>query len=140
MSQIPTFSGKFKWLDGIKVNYYDQDKVMDLSLTPFEFIHLHHPELDNAQIRSCLGAVGVRKELAMRAMSELSGGEVTKARIALMTLEKSNFLILDEPTNHLDQIAKDALFEAIEDYPGSVIIVSHEKDFYDGLVDYEIRF
>jgi len=140
LSQIPTFSGKFKWLDGIKVNYYDQDKVMDLSLTPFEVIHLHHPELDNTQIRSCLGAVGVRKELAMRAMSELSGGEVTKARIALMTLEKSNFLILDEPTNHLDQIAKDALFEAIEDYPGSVIIVSHEKDFYDGLVDYEIRF
>ena len=73
-------------------------------------------------------------------MNELSGGEVTKARFALMTLKKSNFLVLDEPTNHLDQKAKDALFDAIERFPGGVIIVSHEKDFYDGLVDYEMMF
>ena len=57
-----------------------------------------------------------------------------------MTLKKSNFLVLDEPTNHLDQKAKDALFDAIERFPGGVIIVSHEKDFYDGLVDYEMMF
>ena len=57
-----------------------------------------------------------------------------------MTLKKSNFLILDEPTNHLDQKAKDALFEAISSFPGAVILVSHEKDFYDGLVDYEMTF
>ena len=73
-------------------------------------------------------------------MKELSGGEVTKARFALMSLKKRNFLVFDEPTNHLDQSAKDSLFEAIEKYPGSVIIVSHEKDFYDGLVDYEMHF
>ena len=73
-------------------------------------------------------------------MNELSGGEVTKARFALMALKKSNFLVLDEPTNHLDQKAKDALFDAIERFPGGVIIVSHEKDFYDGLVDYEMMF
>ena len=76
----------------------------------------------------------------MRKMSELSGGEVTKARFALMTLKKSNFLGLDEPTNHLDQKAKDSLFDAISRFQGAVIIVSHEKDFYDGLVDYELRF
>jgi ATPase subunit of ABC transporter with duplicated ATPase domains len=57
-----------------------------------------------------------------------------------MTKKKSNFLIFDEPTNHLDQKAKDALFEAIASFPGAVIIVSHEKDFYDGLVDYELNF
>ena len=73
-------------------------------------------------------------------MKELSGGEMTKARFAVMTLRKSNFLIFDEPTNHLDQKAKDSLFEAIENYQGAVIIVSHEKDFYDGLVDYELNF
>ena len=84
--------------------------------------------------------VVVRAELALRPFSELSGGEVTKARFALMTLKKSNFLVFDEPTNHLDQKAKDALFEAISAFPGSVIIVSHEKDFYDGLVDYEMFF
>ena len=87
-----------------------------------------------------LGSYGLRKELAIRKMKELSGGEVTKARLALMSLKKSNFLVFDEPTNHLDQKAKDALFLAIEKFPGCVIIVSHEKDFYDGLVDYEIHF
>ncbi len=73
-------------------------------------------------------------------MKELSGGELTKARLALMSRVRSNFLIFDEPTNHLDQKAKDALFKAIEEYPGAVILVSHEKDFYDGLVDRELRF
>ena len=137
---IPSLGGSFTWLEGIQVNYYSQDEKIDLSLTPFEFIHKAHPELDNTKIRSCLARVGVRKELAMRKMSELSGGEVTKARFALMTLKKSNFLVLDEPTNHLDQKAKDSLFDAISRFQGAVIIVSHEKDFYDGLVDYELRF
>ncbi|HBB05153.1 MAG TPA: hypothetical protein DCZ41_00955 [Firmicutes bacterium] len=99
-----------------------------------------YPEKNNTEIRTALGATGVKKELALRPLSELSGGEMTKARFALMSLKKSNFLVFDEPTNHLDQKAKDALFEAIENYPGSVIIVSHEKDFYDGLVDYELYF
>ena len=137
---IPSLGGDYQWLEGTTVNYYSQDEKIDLSLTPFEFIHEAHPELDNTKIRTCLAQVGVKKELAMRRMSELSGGEVTKARFALMTLKKSNFLVLDEPTNHLDQKAKDSLFDAIERFPGAVIIVSHEKDFYDGLVDYELMF
>ena len=140
MGRIDSLGGTYKWLDGIVTNYYDQDERIDLNQSPFEYVHNAYPMLDNTKIRTALGAVGVKKELAIRKMSELSGGEVTKARFAVMTLRKSNFLILDEPTNHLDQKAKDALFEAIEAYPGSVIIVSHEKDFYDGLVDYELNF
>ncbi len=137
---IPSLGGSFSWLEGTTINYFNQDERIDLSLTPFEYVHSLYPSLTNTQIRGALGAVGVRKELALRKMSELSGGEVTKARFAVMTLKKSNFLVLDEPANHLDQKAKDALFEAIEKYPGAVIIVSHEKDFYDGLVDYELYF
>ncbi len=137
---IPSLGGSFSWLEGTTINYFNQDEHIDLSLTPFEYVHSVYPSLTNTQIRGALGAVGVRKELALRKMSELSGGEVTKTRFAVMTLKKSNFLVLDEPTNHLDQKAKDALFEAIEKYPGAVIIVSHEKDFYDGLVDYELYF
>jgi ATPase subunit of ABC transporter with duplicated ATPase domains len=57
-----------------------------------------------------------------------------------MTLKKSNILIFDEPTNHLDKDTKEALYNAIEAFPGSVILVSHERDFYDGLLDYEINF
>ncbi len=140
LSQIPAISGKYTWLPGIKVAYYSQDEKLDLSLSPFDFIRLHHPELDNTGVRTALGNFGVKKELALRRMDELSGGEVTKTRLAHLSLSKSNVLVFDEPTNHLDQKAKQALFEAIEEYPGVVILVSHEKDFYDGLVDYEIRF
>ena len=140
LGKIPSLGGGFRWLEGTQINYYDQDDKIDLSLTPFSYVHNIYPSLTNTQIRAALGAVGVRKDLALRPMSELSGGEVTKSRFAVMTLKKSNFLVFDEPTNHLDQKAKDALFDAIERYPGGVIIVSHEKDFYDGLVDYELFF
>ncbi|MBP5091448.1 MAG: ABC-F family ATP-binding cassette domain-containing protein [Bacilli bacterium] len=140
LGQIPSLGGSFKWLEGIELNYYGQDEKIDLEMSPFDYIHNIFPELTNTEVRTILGAVGVKKELALRKMKELSGGEMTKARLAVMTRRKSNFLIFDEPTNHLDQKAKDALFEAIENYPGAVIIVSHEKDFYDGLVDYELRF
>jgi ATPase subunit of ABC transporter with duplicated ATPase domains len=140
LGEIPALGGSFKWLEGTNIDHFDQDEKIDLSLTPFEFVHLAYPNLTNTQVRAALGAVGVRKNLAIRPMSELSGGEVTKARFAIMTLRKSNFLVFDEPTNHLDQKAKDALFAAIERYPGAVIMVSHEKDFYDGLVDYELHF
>jgi ATPase subunit of ABC transporter with duplicated ATPase domains len=140
LGEIPSLGGSFKWLEGTVVNYFNQDEKVDLDQTPFEYVHSIYPSLTNTEVRTALGCVGVRKDLAIRPMKELSGGEETKARFAVMTLKKSNFLIFDEPTNHLDQKAKDALFDAIERYPGGVIIVSHEKDFYDGLVDYELVF
>ena len=96
--------------------------------------------MDKTQIRTLLGRFGVKAELALRKMKELSGGEITKTRLAVLGQKRTNFLILDEPTNHLDQKAKDSLFEAIENYEGCVILVSHEKDFYDGLLDTEITF
>jgi ATPase subunit of ABC transporter with duplicated ATPase domains len=73
-------------------------------------------------------------------MNTLSGGEQTKVRLALMTMKKSNILVFDEPTNHLDMASKGELYEAISEFPGSVILVTHEDDFYDGLVDLELKF
>lgn len=140
LGDLSSISGDFSFLPGIVPNYFNQDEKIDLSMSPFDYIHSHYPELNNTEIRKALGSCGVRKEIALRSMKELSGGEIAKTRFALMTFKKSNFLVLDEPTNHLDQKAKDAIFAAIERYPGSVIIVSHEKDFYDGLVDYELHF
>lgn len=137
---IPSLGGRYKWLDGININYYSQDEKIDFSLSPFELLHNAYPDKTNTEIRTALGATGVKKELALRPLKELSGGEMTKARFALMSLKKSNFLVFDEPSNHLDQKAKEALYKAIENYPGSVILVSHEKEFYDGLVDYELYF
>ncbi len=137
---INPIDGHYKWFEKTVINFYSQENNLDLNLSPFELIKSNYPSLTNTEIRTLLGSSGLRKELAMRRMKELSGGEVTKARLALMSLKKSNFLVFDEPTNHLDVKAKEALFEAIDKFDGGVIIVSHEKDFYDGLVDYEIHF
>ena len=139
LSKIPKICGDFRLNPDLKINYFNQDEQIDLSLTPFDYVKVHFPNLTNTEVRTMLGTVGVKKETAMRKMSELSGGEITKTRFAILTKTKSNMLVLDEPTNHLDAKAKQSLFEAIENYPGAVILISHEKDFYDGLVDYEIQ-
>lgn len=140
LGEIPSLDGDYEFLNGIQIGYYGQDTIIDLNLTPFEYVKSIYPELDNTHVRSLLGRFGVKAELAMRKMNELSGGEITKTRLAILGQKPTNFLILDEPTNHLDQKAKDSLFKAIEEYDGEVILVSHERDFYDGLLDYEIRF
>ncbi|PKK96196.1 MAG: ABC transporter ATP-binding protein, partial [Tenericutes bacterium HGW-Tenericutes-3] len=71
-------------------------------------------------------------------ITTLSGGEQTKVRLALLRHQKGNVLILDEPTNHLDVNAKEALKEALMSYQGTLILVSHEKEFYEDICDYEI--
>ena len=86
-----------------------------------------------------LARCGVKANLAIKPLKELSGGEEAKTRLCLLTLKKSNILVLDEPTNHLDVIAKESLKKAIDNYDGVVILVSHEKEFYEDLVDYCIK-
>ena len=140
LSQIPALSGNFFFHENADILYFEQVGDMDLSQTPFEFIRSLYPDFDNTKVRSLLASVGVRSTTAMRPFGELSGGEIAKTKLAPLTQESSNLLLLDEPTNHLDQKAKDALFEAIESYPGTVILVCHEKDFADDLIDFEIRF
>lgn len=137
---LPSLGGTYRFLQGTEINYFNQDEAIDGETTPFDLLRREYPNMDNTEIRTVLGAVGVGKELAMRKFSSLSGGEIVKSRFAIMTKHPTNFLILDEPTNHLDQAAKNALFEAISNFPGAVILISHEKDFYDGLVDYELYF
>ncbi len=138
LGEIPPIGGNYKWLDGTTVSHFDADSELDEEKSPFEILRLARPELTNTEIRSRLGEAGVDKEKALRPLNGLSGGEKSKTRLALMGLKRANFLIFDEPTNHLDQKAKEALFKAIDLFPGAVILISHEKDFYDGLVDYEL--
>ena len=140
LSQIPALGGSFTYHPNADILYFEQQAALDLQMTPFQYIHALYPDFDNTKIRTLLGSVGVRKETAMRKFAELSGGEIAKTKLAPITQEKSNLLLLDEPTNHLDQKAKDALFDAIDAYPGTVILVCHEKDFADDLIDFEIRF
>jgi ATPase subunit of ABC transporter with duplicated ATPase domains len=94
----------------------------------------------DGELRSVLATAGIKGDLATKPMATLSGGQQTKVRLALMTMKKSNILIFDEPTNHLDVLSKAELWEAIDKFPGSVILVTHEDDFYEGLVDMELKF
>ncbi|MDY6430509.1 MAG: ABC-F family ATP-binding cassette domain-containing protein [Bacilli bacterium] len=139
LGQIPKIGGSFALIKDLKINYFNQDEPIPFSLTPFDYFKQFFPNYSNTEVRTALGNVGVKKETALRKMSELSGGEITKTRLAILTKTPCNFLILDEPTNHLDQKAKMSLFQAIAEFPGTVILICHEKDFYDGLVDYEFN-
>lgn len=135
---IPSLGGSFVFNEKININYFSQTELDDLSITPMEYIQNSQKNLTNLEVRSLLARCGIKAELALRPLKELSGGEEAKSRLCMLTLKKSNILVLDEPTNHLDKVAKAALKEAIIDYPGVVILVSHEKDFYKDIVDYII--
>ena len=140
LSQIPSISGHFYFHPNADILYFEQQENVPLDLTPFQYLRNQFPDYPDSKIRAILGSVGVRSQTAIRPYRELSGGEIAKSKLAPITQITSNILLLDEPTNHLDQKAKDALFQAIEAYPGTVILVCHEKDFADGLVDFEIHF
>lgn len=136
---IPKLGGSYKFNEKIKISYFSQTELDDLSITPMQFIQKSFPNLNNLEARSLLAKCGIKAELALRPLNELSGGEEAKTRLCALTQERSNILVLDEPTNHLDKIAKQSLRDAIEAYPGVVILVSHEPAFYNELVDYIIK-
>ncbi|CCV64337.1 ABC-type transport system, ATPase component [Alteracholeplasma palmae J233] len=135
---IPKISGTYHFIDTANIVYFEQDSHLDEKYTAFEHIHYQYPDYNKTQVMGLLAHYGIDYELATRHISTLSGGEKTKLRFALLQDTKSNVLILDEPTNHLDVDAKEALKEALLNYEGTLILVSHEKEFYQEICDYEI--
>lgn len=140
IGQIKALDGSFTWNPSADLNYFAQEEIYDNVTTPIEYLRYHYHLKTDGELRSVLANVGIKQDLAIKPMSMLSGGQQTKVRLALMTMKKSNVLIFDEPTNHLDVLSKAELWEAIDKFPGSVILVTHEDDFYEGLVDMELRF
>lgn len=138
LSVIPKLGGEFKWIDTAKIAYFEQDSKFQEGITAFQVIHHKYPHFTKKDVMSLLGNHGIDFEMANRDINSLSGGEQTKVRLALLRHEKGNVLILDEPTNHLDVHAKEALKEALIQYQGTLILVSHEKEFYQDICDYEI--
>ena len=136
---IPSLGGNVKTAPYNNILYFSQEEVVP-SITAVEYVREVYPKMDDKDIRTLLAKYAVTGDLTIKPMTELSGGEVTKVRFALLSLTRSNLLILDEPTNHLDKAAKESLFKAIEKYPGTVILVSHEKEFYQKLKMTEIKF
>lgn len=135
---IPEISGTFNWDKNTKVSYLAQDDFYLSENTAFEEVGNSYPEFDRKEIYSLLATYGIDYEMANRPINTLSGGEQMKIKIALMKNKYANVLILDEPTNHLDVNAKKALKEALDNYLGTLILVSHDKEFYSDLCDYEI--
>lgn len=137
---IPPLSGKFKIPFYNKIVYFSQEYQGDLNISAVEYIKEDYPLMEDKKVRDLLGIYGIIGELAIKKLSQLSGGELTKVRFAKLSLETSNLLVLDEPTNHLDKNAKDALYNAIEEYPGTILIVTHEKEMNKKIKFREIHF
>jgi len=140
MGIIPSLGGSFKFNERVKIGYFSQTEMDDLSITPIQYISSLYPLMTPLEIRKALARCGVKSNLAIKPLKELSGGEEAKTRLTALTIAKSNVLILDEPTNHIDKVAKESLKDAIMDYPGVVIMVSHEVDFYSDIFDSMLHF
>ncbi len=136
---IKPLDGEYKFNNSADINYFSQEEEYP-NITPVNYLRGFYPLKTDLDLRSILAKTGIKGDLAIKSMKELSGGEQTRVRLALMLMKKSNILILDEPTNHLDLNTKEALYKALKEFPGSVILVSHEDNFYDGLVDYELKY
>lgn len=138
LNQVDKISGNFKWIDTASVSYLEQDSFFLTSDTAFAAVHYKYSNLDHTQVMNLLASFGISFEMARRPLNTLSGGEQTKVKLALLKFEYGNVLILDEPTNHLDLNAKEALKNALINYQGTLILVSHEQEFYEDICDYEI--
>lgn len=137
---LPTLSGDYVWNSSADLNYFAQEEEYDTVTTPISYLRRFYPMKTDGELRSILATAGIKGEMSLQPMANLSGGQQTKVRLALMTMKKSNVLIFDEPTNHLDIYSKAELWDSINDFPGSVILVTHEPEFYEGLVDLELKF
>lgn len=138
--RIPAVSGEFRFADRVRIGFFSQDLVWENStMTPIQYIAEFRPDLDGKEIRRQLARCGLSQTLASRAVGTLSGGEQSKVKLCRLLLTPCNFLILDEPTNHLDQEAKAALRQALIEFRGSVLLVAHERSFYQGWADRVMR-
>ena len=134
---LKTIIGEVKPLDGymmfghqIEVGYFDQNLAnFHSGNTVLEELWNEYPDLDMYKIRSVLGAFLFSADEVFKEVSVLSGGEKVRLSLAKLMMKKANFLILDEPTNHLDIISKEALENALSEYDGTILFVSHDRYF-----------
>lgn len=141
MGEIP-YDGKLTVGHNVKIGYFAQNQaqLMDESLTVFETIDRVATGDIRTRLRDILGAFMFGGEASDKKVKVLSGGERSRLAMIKLLLEPVNLLILDEPTNHLDMRSKDVLKKAIQEFNGTVIVVSHDREFLDGLVEKVYEF
>ena len=129
-------SGKIDLAPGCIIGYFHQDHAtLDFSLNPVEQIQKLRPDYQYGDIRAALGRFQFTTEQVATKLSQLSGGERARVALLKLLLEENNLLLMDEPTNHLDMESKDTLEEALINYTGSLITVSHDRWFLDQVVN-----
>lgn len=125
---IPHKGGNISWGGNVKISYFEQEHaILDPHKTVLEEIMDRYPRLSEQQARSVLGAVLLTGENVFKPISVLSGGERAKLCFAIMALNRGNVLVLDEPTNHLDLSTKEVLEDALAEFGGTIILVSHDR-------------
>lgn len=128
-------SGTVELGDYLEIGYFEQETQDGLDDTCLEHIWNEFPSYTQYEVRSALAKCGLTTKHIESRIKVLSGGEQAKVRLCKLVNRESNILVLDEPTNHLDVDAKEELKRALKEYKGSILMVCHEPEFYDGLAD-----
>jgi len=131
---IPPFTGTVSRDQFVQEGYFEQEEVSS-DKTALSEIWDAYPSMTNAEVRAALARCGLTTEHITSQMKVLSGGENAKVRLCRLMLSEVNLLVLDEPTNHLDGMAKAELKKAVREFRGTVLLVSHEPEFYEDIVD-----
>lgn len=142
VGEIPTSRGTLKIGHNVKIGYYaqNQDALIDGEITVYETLDRVAVGDIRTRLRDILASFLFRGEDIDKKVKVLSGGERFRLAMAKLMLESHNVLILDEPTNHIDMRSKDILKEALRNFEGTVILISHDREFLDGLVDKVFEF
>lgn len=131
---IEPLQGKVERGDNLLTAYFAQEEALDDERTPLDELWEAFPWLSHNEVRGRLAASGLTAEHYNNKMFNLSGGEQAKVRLCKLQINDSNYLVLDEPTNHLDVAAKEELAAALQRYKGTLVLVCHEPEFYQGWV------
>ena len=135
LGEIKPISGTVELGEFVTPGYFEQESSRGNSNTAIEEVWQEYPGMTNFEVRAALASCGLTNEHITSQMMVLSGGEAAKVRLCKIMLKKVNLLVLDEPTNHLDVAAKKELQRALKDYKGTLLLVSHEPEFYESWID-----
>ena len=136
LGELRPLGGSFGFSEQAAPGYFAQDIAWERGeRTPTQLLFDAHPLMELRQVRGHLARCGVTAGHALQPVATLSGGEQARVRLCLLGLQPCNFLVLDEPTNHLDAASKEALAHALREFPGTVLLVSHEEAFYRDWAD-----
>ena len=128
--------GQVTWGRNTAPSYFDQDNSsLNPNNTVLEEVHRHFPSVYELTVRTTLGWVGLTGEAAFKRVGQLSGGESARVKFAIMMMKRGNVLLLDEPTNHLDLTSKDVLDKALAQFPGTILMISHDRYLLDRVPD-----